>query len=65
MSILKSQARDTTKQLNIRVSADLADRIEKLRAAAKEKGYTIDLTEAVEAALTKAITAAQKELDKS
>ncbi len=62
MAVLKKKGTARRKQLSIRISAELAERIDKVRAAAKDGGMVFEIAEQLEPAIEKIVKQAEREL---
>ena len=62
MAILKKKGAARRKQLSIRISAELSERIESVRNAAKAAGLVFEMAEQVEPQIERIVRQAEKEL---
>ncbi len=62
MAILKKKGAARRKQLSIRISAELSERIEAVRNAAKAAGLVFEMAEQVEPQIERIVRQAEKEL---
>ena len=65
MSILTPKAKTKTSTISVRIPASLAAELEALKASAEVAGYSVDLTDVVQAAIAKGIKEAQALISKS
>lgn len=62
MSVLKKKGSARRKQLSIRVSAELAERIDMVRTTAKSGGMVFEIAEQLEPAIERIVKQAEREL---
>lgn len=62
MGYIKKPVSDTKKQLGVRISVELVDDLDKLKADVAATGHVLDVAELVEDALAAGISKARKEL---
>ena len=65
MSILTPKAKTKTATISVRIPSALAAELDALKVAADAAGYSVDLTEAVQFSIAKAIKEAQALISKS
>lgn len=62
MAILKQKSYTKTRQVNVRIDADLATQIDALRADAAADGFDLDISDVCAKALAAAVKAGRAEL---
>ena len=62
MAVLKKKGTARRKQLSIRISAELAERIDKVRTTAKSGGMVFEIAEQLEPTIEKIVKQAEREL---
>lgn len=62
MSVLKKKGSARRKQLSIRISAELAERIDTVRTTAKSGGMVFEMAEQLEPAIERIVKQAEREL---
>lgn len=62
MAVLKKKGSARRKQLSIRISAELAERIDAVRTTAKSGGLVFEMAEQLEPAIERIVKQAEREL---